>query len=190
MYHKIQRVQKVLNHAAAHADRFGKTSGLVCAAGCNLCCVKKDIHASPLEFFPLAYHLVKTGLAESFYERLEQVPDNDMCVLFSALGETPGSCSNYAYRGLICRLFGFSSVPDKQGHYRMVTCKTLKETPTYGRLTPKVLEKAPVFSAYYMQLAAIDFVLANEQLHINKAIKRALELVSTYYLYRRPGKRA
>ena len=113
-----------------------------------------------------------------------------MCVLFSALGETPGSCSNYAYRGLICRLFGFSSVSNKQGHYRMVTCKTLKETPAFGGLTPKILEKAPVFSAYYMQLAAIDFVLANEQLHINKATKRALELVSTYYLYRRPGKRA
>ncbi|MCK3684803.1 YkgJ family cysteine cluster protein [Maribellus sp. YY47] len=190
MYHKIQRVRKVLNDAATHAERFGKTSGLTCAAGCNRCCVKKDIHASTLEFFPLAYHLVKNGLAEGFYQKLEQIPDNDMCALFSALGDTPGSCSNYPYRGLICRLFGYSSGPDKQGQYRLVSCKTLKETPAYNNLTPQIIGRAPVFSAYYMQLAAIDFMLANESLQINQAIKRALELVMTHYLYRRPGRRA
>jgi hypothetical protein len=43
---------------------------------------------------------------------------------------------------------------------------------------------------YYMQLAAIDFKLANEQMQINQAIKRALELVMTYYMYRGRGKRA
>jgi len=190
MYHKIQRVQKVLKNAALHAEKFGKTSGLACSANCNLCCVKKDIHASALEFFPLAYHLVKEGLADSFYLKLEQTPDNDLCILFFALGDSPGSCSKYPYRGLVCRLFGYSSSFDKQGKYRLVTCKTLKETQVFNQLKPETIEKAPVISGYYMQLAAIDFVLANEQHHINKAIKRALELVMTYYIYRRPGKRA
>lgn len=190
MYHKIQRVQKVLKNAALHSEKFSKTSGLTCASKCHLCCLKKDISASPLEFFPLAYHLVKTGQADNFYDKLERLPDNDICVLFSALGETPGACSNYLYRGLVCRLFGYSANRDKQGQFRMVTCKTLKETVVFQQLQPKTIEKAPVVTEYYMQLAAIDFALANEQLQINKAIKRALELVMTYYLYRRPGKRA
>ena len=190
MYHKVQRVQKVLKNAALHSEKFSKASGLTCAAKCHLCCIKRDISASPLEFFPLAYHLVKSGQADAFYDKLERLPDNDICVLFSALGDTPGACSNYPYRGLICRLFGYSVNRDKQGQYRMVTCKTLKETPAYLQVPAKAFEKAPVFTEYYMQLAAIDFALANEQLQINKAVKRALELVMSYYQYRRPGKRA
>ena len=190
MYRKIQRVQKVLKQAALHTEKFSQTTSLSCASKCHLCCLKKDISASPLEFFPLAYHLVKTGAADEFYERLDKIPENDLCILFSVLADAPGGCSNYLYRGLICRLFGFSTNRDKQGQNRMITCKTIKETPAYSRLKPEQTIKAPVMSEYYMQLAAIDFILANEQLQINQAIKRALELVHTYYLYRGHGKRA
>lgn len=190
MYQKIRRVQKVLKDAALHTEKFSKISGVACAVKCHLCCLKKDISASPLEFLPLAYHLVKTGQADSFYDKLDQMPENDICVIFSAIGDAPGGCSNYQYRGLICRLFGFSTSLDKQGQHRMITCKTIKETPVYQNLQLKTIDKAPVASEYYMQLATIDFTLANEQLQINKAIKRALEIVMTYYMYRRPGKRA
>jgi len=190
MYRKIQRVQKVLKNASLHTEKFSKHSGISCATGCHLCCLKKDISASPLEFLPLAYYLYKKGRADEFYDRLEQLPANDLCLIFSALRNTGGACTEYAYRGLICRLFGFASNRDKQGQNRLVTCKTIKETPAYNQLTGKHLVKAPVLSEYYMQLAAIDFTLANEQLQINQAIKRALELVMTFYMYRGRGKRA
>lgn len=188
MYHKIQRVQKVLKNAALHTEKFSKSSGLSCASKCHLCCLKKDISASPLEFFPLAYQLVKSGEADSFYDKLEQLPESEVCVIFKALPDAPGGCSNYLYRGLICRLFGFSSSRDKQGEFRMVTCKTIKETDAYQNLRAPMLAKAPVAAEYYMQLAAIDMQLAHEQLQINHAIKRALELVMSYYQYRRPRK--
>lgn len=188
MYRKIQRVQKVLKNAALHTEKFSKTSGLACASKCHLCCLKKDISASPLEFFPLAYHLVKSGKADLFYDQLEQVSDSEICLIFKALPDAPGGCSNYHYRGLICRLFGFSSNPDKQGQYRMVTCKTIKETSAYQNLQPISIAKAPVAAEYYMQLAAIDWQLAHEQVQINQAIKRALELVISYYQYRLPPK--
>jgi Fe-S-cluster containining protein len=189
MYRKVQRVQKVLKNAALHSEKFSKKSGLNCASKCHLCCLKKDIPASLLEFLPLAYHLYKTGRAEDFYNRLEKLPANDLCLVFSALNQA-GGCSEYAYRGLICRLFGYAANRDKQGQNRLVSCKTIKETPNYAQLTSQLIGKAPVMAEYYMQLAAIDFKLANEQMQINQAIKRALELVMTYYMYRGRGKRA
>ncbi len=183
MYRKIQRVQKVLNDAVLHTERFSKTGGITCASGCHLCCLKKDIVASPLEFFPLAYYLYKKGLAETFYNRLEELAENSLCVLFSALGDRPGGCTEYEYRGLICRLFGFSSGTDKSGRKRLITCKTIKSTQAYEYLKPAHLDKSPVLADYYMRLAAIDLTLANEQLQINDAIKRALEIVLTHYRY-------
>ncbi len=189
MYRKVQRVQKVLKNAALHSEKFGKKSGITCASKCHHCCLKKDISASPLEFLPLAYHLYKSGRADEVYDRLDILSANDLCIIFTALGNA-GGCSQYAYRGLICRLFGYATNHDKQGYNRMVTCKPIKETPVFAMLTQKTLEKAPVMAEYYMQLAAIDFRLANEELQINQAIKRALELVMTYYMYRGRGKRA
>lgn len=183
MYRKVQRVQKVLKNAALHTEKFSNKSGITCASKCHHCCLKKDISASPLEFLPLAYHLFKEGKADEVYDRLEQLPANDLCILFSALGHA-GSCSEYTYRGLICRLFGYATNHDKQGQSRLVSCKAIKETPNFAQLQPKVLLKAPVMTEYYMQLAAIDFKLAKEELQINQAIKRALELVMTYYMYR------
>lgn len=179
----------MLKAAALHSEKFSQTSGLSCASKCHLCCLKKDISASPLEFLPLAWDLQKRGLADAFYDRLELLPPNEICALFSALTET-GACANYKHRGLVCRLFGFASNRDKQGHYRLVTCKTLKESEAYKALQPATTRKAPVVTEYYMQLAAIDFQLANEQLQINQAIKRALELVLTYFQYRRTVSRA
>ncbi len=190
MYRKVQRVQKVLNDAVLHTNKFSKSGGLSCASKCHLCCLKEDISASPLEFLPLAYFLYRNGQAETFYEKLEPLPENSLCSLFSALGDMPGGCSEYAYRGLICRLFGFGANHDKQGQVRLITCKTIKETEAYSNLKPAQLTRAPKLTDYYMRLAAIDFTLANEQLQINEAIRRALEIVMTYYLYRGRRKRA
>jgi hypothetical protein len=124
-------------------------------------------------------------LAETFYNRIEEHPENSICVMFSALGDRPGGCTRYEYRGLICRLFGFSSGNDKSGQKRLITCKTIKETQAYKQLKPARLDKSPGAADYYMQLAAIDFTLANELLQINDAIKRAIEIVLTHYQYNR-----
>lgn len=183
MYRKIQQVQKVLNDAALHTEKFGKSGGIGCASGCHLCCLKKDIMASPLEFLPLAWHLYKNGTAEAFYDRIEALPENSLCILFSALGERPGGCTAYPYRALICRLFGFSSGIDKSGNKRLITCKTIKESDGYKQLQPVHLGRSPVAADYYMRLVAIDFLLAGEQLQINQALKRALEIVMTHYRY-------
>ncbi|WP_282591977.1 YkgJ family cysteine cluster protein [Gaoshiqia sediminis] len=183
-------MQKVLNDVVLHTEKFSKSGGLSCPSGCHLCCLKKDISATPLEFLPLAYHLFRNGQAEAFYDRLEQLPNDNLCSLFSALGQTNGGCSQYRFRGLICRLFGYSANLDKQSQTRLVTCKTIKESESYRQLKPAQLTKAPKATDYYMRLAAIDFSLANEHRQINEAIRRALEIVMTYYQYRARRRRA
>ena len=184
MYRKIQRVQKVLNEAVLHTQRFQKASNISCPPGCHLCCLKKDISASPLEFLPLAYNLYKNNRAEEVYDKLSGDGNDGLCVIFQPLGIAGGGCSEYAHRGLICRLFGYASNPDKFQQKRLITCKTIKGTGAFSELSTKAIAKAPQFSDYYMRLAAIDFRLANEQLHINEAIKRAIELVLTHFMYR------
>ncbi len=183
MYRKIQRVQKILKDAALHTERFSKAGGITCASKCHLCCLKRDITASPLEFFPLAYYLYKNGKAESVYSQLEKLSGNSLCIMFSALGDRPGGCSEYAYRGLICRLFGFSSGTDKSGQKRLITCKIIKSTDAYQQLKPAHLVQSPGAADYYMRLASVDFTLANEQLQINQAIRKALEIVLSHYQY-------
>lgn len=184
MIKKIERVQKLLQEASLHTQQFQKESQFGCPAGCTLCCLKKDIYASPLEFFPLAYHLYKTEKANDFYDELEKKDTQTICGLLTPLNLDGPGCTKYEYRGLICRLFGYSTTSDKMNQKRMVTCQTIKATPAYEKLKPATLLKAPSFADYYMQLASIDWQLANESLPINQAIKRAIELVLTYFSYR------
>lgn len=184
MIRKIKRVQKLLNEAALHTARFQKASQMGCPSGCSLCCLKKDIYASPLEFLPLAYHLHLSEKAEAFYDELEKRGENTVCGVFTPLSLDGWGCTEYEYRGLICRLFGYSTSSDKMDQKRMISCKTLKETPNYQQMKPTTLLKAPSFPDYYMKLASIDWQLANESLPINQAIKRAIELVVTYFTYK------
>ena len=183
MITKIRRVQKLLDEAATHAQHFQKASQMGCPSGCSLCCLKKDIFASPLEFFPLAYHLYQNNKADTFYDELEQRTENTICALFSTMNISGWGCSRYEFRGLICRLFGYSTTSDKNNQRRLVTCKTLKSTSEFEQLSSTTLLKAPSFPDYYMKLAAIDWQLANESLPINQAIKRAIEIVSSYFDY-------
>src|SRR5690606_8732442 len=99
-----------------------------------------------------------------------------------------GSCSNYKYRGLICRLFGYAATRDKYGQQRLVTCKIIKENQakTYQDTLEAISQGlyAPMFTDYYMQLSQIDFNMGNTIVPVNKAMKLAIEEVLQYYSYR------
>ncbi len=165
-----------------------------CLSGCGLCCKKPDITATPLEFLPLAFHLYTEGKADSMYEATA-TSEESLCLLFAPLKGSVrgGMCSNYAYRGLICRLFGFSAARDKMGDPRLVTCKSIKEDQPeeFATGTEKAAQGEVVFMRdYYFKLTCIDPDLGRETMPINLAIRRALEAVMSYYAYRRPRKSA
>lgn len=191
LYRKVQAVEKVFRHLEKDVASFQQATSLKCKDACGLCCLKPDIAASPLEFLPLAYHLYKIGSAYEWLEKSTQI-DQKVCVNLNALiGATNGGfCSNYAYRGMICRLFGFSAMLGKNRTPKLVTCKTIKEEfpDDVQRANQHISENktTPIISNYYQQLRAIDAELGQNLMPINKAIAEAIKVVLAYYSYRHP----
>ncbi len=187
---RVAAVEKLFKKLDNEIISFTSEVDLHCKTGCGKCCTKPDIEASPLEFLPWAFHLYLNGEAENVLEKLK-AKNSSICHIYkplTLLDNSQGNCSNYPYRGLICRLFGFGANTDKYGKLRLVTCKIIKESQSIN------FEKAslsidnglyvPIFTDYYMNLSQIDFQLGNTIVPINTALKMAIEEVLQYYAYR------
>ena len=186
--HRVQLVEKLFHQLEQESVRFQKKSGLNCASGCGKCCTYSDIEASPLEFLPWAFHLFLNSKAEETLLMLER-KNSPTCFIFKPITlSDKGNCSDYKYRGLIWRLFGYGANKDKYGNLRLTTCQIIKEGQAENYKTAnEAITKGlyvPVFTDYYMQLNQIDFQLGNIILPVNKALKMALEEVLKYYAYR------
>lgn len=187
---KVRRVEHLFDRLDSEISKFQNKTNLHCISGCGKCCTKPDIEASPLEFLPWAFHLFLNGMAQKTLDELNN-STNSFCHIYqplSLLENHNGSCGNYKYRGLICRLFGFGANKDKYGQLRLITCKIIKESQgvelkNADEAINKKL-KVPVFTDYYMKLNQIDFRLGNTFLPINEALKIAIEEVLHYYNYR------
>ena len=190
LYRKVQAVERVFKGLEKDVAAFKRATDLKCVIGCGRCCTKPDISASTIEFLPLAYHLYKQGLALEWYEKLKE-NNSPTCHIFSPVFlEGPGGmCSQYQYRGLVCRLFGFSAKLDKHGVPQIVTCKTIKEEfpQPYQTAVDHIAKgkPTPIMRNYYFQLQSIDSNLCTKLMPINDAIKEALKVVLSYYAYRR-----
>lgn len=184
----VQEVEEVFQNLEKEIDNFKQCSGLHCKPGCGKCCLKPDIEATILEFIPFAVHLYENGKAMVWLEKLSQ-QESSICAILDSYSTGPGHCSSYSYRGLICRLFGFSARSSKYGQRELVTCTTIKnEQPeAIQRISMGVKGEArmPLMSDYYMQLRSIDSGLPQEFYPINRAIKKAIETVLHYYAYRK-----
>lgn len=195
LYRKIQAVERVFKSLEKDLAAFKHATNLKCVSGCGRCCTKPDISASILEFLPLAYQLHKQGLALEWYQKLGNL-ESSVCHLFSPifLEGSGGMCSQYQYRGLVCRLFGFSAKLDKYGVPQMITCKTIKEEfpEAYQTAVNHIAQgkNTPLMRNYYFQLQAIDGNLGTKLLPINEAIREALKVVLSYYAYRKTRKSA
>ncbi|KAA1246884.1 YkgJ family cysteine cluster protein [Aquimarina sp. RZ0] len=185
---KVRLVENLFSKLEQETAQFGQASGLSCVSGCGKCCTYPNVEASPIEFLPWAFHLFLNGEAEKTIIKLNKTKSLT-CLIYKPLSIiNQGRCSNYKYRGLICRLFGFAANTDKYGNLRLATCKIIKEgqADNYSS-TAQAITKGlyvPVFTEYYMQLNQIDFKLGNIILPINKALKMALEEVLQFYAYR------
>jgi Fe-S-cluster containining protein len=185
---KVQLVENLFKDLEKESIQFEKSSGLSCVAGCGKCCTHPDIEASPLEFFPWAFHLFLQGEAENTLKLLADTKSST-CFIYQPLAFVDkGNCSTYKNRGLICRLFGFSANTDKYGKLRLATCKIIKEgqAEKYETINASINQglKVPIFTEYYMRLSQIDFRLGNRIMPVNQALKLALEEVLRYYEYR------
>ncbi len=191
IYRKVAAVEKVFGRLQKEIDGFQSQSTLKCLSGCGKCCTKPDIEATVLEFLPMAYYFYKQGTALETLEKLESPDHSSICHVFRLLAPAAGSgyCGEYQYRGLICRLFGFSATRDKNGQKRLATCQLIKadQADQYHTTVLSIQNGSlivPMMSDYHSQLAAIDHELGTRFYPINEAIRRALEVVLFYYQYR------
>ncbi len=197
MLEKIRQVERVFKQLDKATQKFGKQSNLKCLANCNLCCLKKGLEANVLEFLPLAYYLVQNNLHEAALDLLETEPEH--CINL-AKNPTPGQaagCGIYEHRGLICRLFGFSAVHDKNEKLSVYTCAHIKkEFPSEFRKASELINSGmqiPLVTDFYYQIYFIDPQLANDYNPINVSIRKAIEKVAYYYSnkpIRKPAKKS
>ena len=185
---RVQLVENLFHQLEQEIAQFEKSSGIVCVAGCGKCCTYSNVEASPLEFLPWAFNLFLNGEAEKTLNKLNET-NSSTCIIYKPLSIIDqGRCSNYKYRGLICRLFGSAANTDKYGNLRLATCKFIKEgqADNYNSTSEAITKglNVPIFTEYYMQLNQIDFQLGNVILPVNKALKMAIEVVFQYYAYR------
>lgn len=119
---KVQLVENLFHQLEQESAQFKKTTGITCISGCGKCCTSPKIEASPLEFLPWAFHLFLNGEAIKTRIKLKKNP-SATCLIYKSISITGnGRCTNYKYRGLICRLFGFAANTNKYGKLRLTTC--------------------------------------------------------------------
>ena len=184
---KIKSVEAVFEKLDNEISKFQSATSLHCKFGCGKCCFKPDIEATVLEFLPFAFHLYQSNQAEEWLTRLQNT-DAEICLILNPTQAGTGLCSEYAHRGLICRLFGYSARTNKYGKRELVTCQIIKteQANTFAESEKKIESglDVPVMNEFYMQLASIDFDLSRDFYPINMAIKKAVETVMHYYAYR------
>jgi len=187
---KVHAVEKLFKKLEKDIQKLQKTTGIHCIDNCIHCCTTSKIVATSLEFYPLAYHLYKTGQAESFIAKIEQINNPIICPSLNnlSINDMRPGCTNYEHRGLICRLFTYNHTTDKYGRRRIAACKAIRlQQPDELTLTNEILAKKPIgpkASNYYSQLQFIDFNEAQRLYPIGEAIRVAIETVLTDFHYR------
>ena len=181
---KVNAVKRVYAQLDKKIDALQKESGLHCPSGCGQCCKKPDIECTPVEFLPMALDWLDEGVLWEKYEEIKN-QESSLCFVYRpSVTSFGGLCNNYPNRGLICRLFGYSSRINKEGQKEMVTCKILKEEQSTAlewiSSNPKSM---PVMTNYSTKMASIDLQL-NTLMPINQAIIQAIETIGAYYAYR------
>lgn len=187
---KVRQVRRLYAQLEQEIGQFQKQSGIHCLPDCGHCCTKPDIDAAVLEFLPYAFDLFLARRSLQVRELLAN--SGSICHIFNPLSLSnhayvSGRCTEYANRGLICRLFGYSTIRDKNGNRALSTCKWIKadQAVQITNAQPLIEAKAaPHYTNYYQKLVQIDFRLGQEYLPINKAILRAIDEVEHYYQFR------
>ncbi len=186
---KVRAVERLFHELDENISRFQADTGLKCLAGCGHCCFNPEVEATALEFLPLAYQYYKNGTAEKFYDDLAE-NTTPVCRLMSPVisSSSGGFCGEYKYRGLICRLFGFSARRNKYDKLEMMTCRLIKENQKeeFARTSVEINRdrEIAIVGNYYMKLRMIDPDLGSRPLPINQAIRMALEVILNHYYFK------
>jgi Fe-S-cluster containining protein len=189
---KVNEVLKIHRIVDADVHRFGMKSGLSCLRFCSRCCSSVRVTATVLEMLPLAYWFYKKQTAQFWLEKLDDAGEDGerMCILlrFPKRSRNVGRCMAYKMRPLICRLFGFAAVFDKNNQPQLVTCKVIKKIYHQAYLEIALSLRTlhvPIMKRYYAMLYPLDFMQAQRFYPLNEALRLAIETVLFHFSYHR-----
>jgi uncharacterized protein len=175
------QVQAVYAELDALVARYAAVAGLRCPPGCSVCCQSEKVEATVLELLPLAFTLFRTGQAELLYRRLARGGGGEQCLLFrpDLAGEGGWGCSQYPFRTVVCRLFGFAGNRDRTGVPRLAACRVMREAgiaiPSEGGFAAEVAPLLPLFAEAGLRITALHPGLGTSRRPINQALREALE---------------
>ncbi|SHO44475.1 YkgJ family cysteine cluster protein [Desulfopila aestuarii] len=170
LYHEVDRA----------VTAYQAATGLNCPGGCVECCFSEKVEATVLEMVPLAFHLFRTCQAELILKRIEKEHRSHQCILFRPDLSSPesGGCSQYPFRALICRMFGFAGNIDRNGRPQLARCRNMPLQDESGKTQEDIESEAmPLFHAYGIAITAIHPSLGTQRMPINEALHQALAKV-------------
>lgn len=178
---QIQALRKIFREFDKKILCFQKKTGLDCLRGCGWCCENNDVETTVLEMMPLAWELWRRGKAASWMNKAYEAKDPGRCIFYRPKRSVPGKgrCAVHPFRPLICRAFGFSCIPDKNGSLRLVTCALIKDA--HQEVYPKVeavINKgltAVDLTDYTTRIICLNPALGIERMPINTALTKAVE---------------
>ncbi len=173
---QVLEVYGVLDKAVAG---FATRTGLSCPEGCGHCCQSEKVEATVLECIPLAFELFRTFQAELILKRLEKNDDDKRCVLYRPDYTEAGlwGCTQYRYRSVVCRLFGFAGNRDRQGDTQLAMCRIMKEKTGAGTSDIDLDDPhapLPLFFDAGIRITALHPGMGTERKPINMALRDAL----------------
>lgn len=186
----VERVLAAYREVDARIDRVREATGIACPEGCGGCCHSPEVECTVLELLPLGLIIYREGREALVAGRLERLAaeGDRTCAFFQPDPRTPraGRCSVYAWRPLICRLFGFSARRTKSGDPELIPCAVMKEASPHAVARAEMGCRSgldvPNAQDEQMRIASIDPGLGGRRLPINRAIREALE----HLYWRRP----
>jgi Fe-S-cluster containining protein len=187
---KAEAVSQLFTKLDQEIADFQAATSLHCLHGCGECCKKSDIEATILEFIPFAVYVCENNEEDVWLAKVDEGRRvNPICRILSSHlpNGSSGLCSQYQYRGMICRLFGYAAFLDKNEAPHLATCKLIKneQSTNYALAQERINDglKVPIMKNYYHQLQVIDYELTKDFYPINEAIRLAIHKVAMQKYY-------
>lgn len=159
-----KEVEALFEQMSLESQEYQAANVLACKPDCGQCCDNPEIESSPIEMLPLALKLSQKPDVALTLKALE----GRQCIFFKNEGQGQGRCQSYAERGVVCRLFGWTSVNTKRGR-EMSICPLVSRPIEMNKNAPSMSEWAWRVRSLEPSLGAV--------MPINQALKVMLEKV-------------
>ena len=189
IYARIENSQQDFKQASSQAE-----NSIACPPRCGTCCTHFTPDVTPLEAERLAYYLLveRKDLIERFLSQIESLAKageswavDKACPFWNP--DRPGeNCMVYPARALICRLFGYCAVLDKQERPSFALCDKMpslagrSERIFTGEDTLQRLfgRRPPLMDEFSREVLALDPSGAGERRSVIEALPVALGKIS------------